>query len=220
MAVIKLRRLRISMAAMHAGGGWACLFPVCGWFEWPSTRVAGFYYHESSWRCSHWLRDCVWLRLICCRPDPCMWWNTWPIITDVPDLVWVAVVAPTVWVTHLGWDHLCRSAVISIAQTVPNLCVCRIVFLKQQVNWNTVCGPIQDLPWHNISSANISSARICCCWLDVMYQPRSYVWATRISLGLMINVGVLLGSSRRLVYGGPVIALGPTVKVCQLSSES
>ena len=31
---------------------------------------------------------------------------------------------------------------------------------------------------------------------------------TRISLGLMINEGMLLASSRRLIFGGPVIALG------------
>ena len=30
------------------------------------------------------------------------------------------------------------------------MCVSRKGFLKHQVNWNTVCGEIQDLPWHNI----------------------------------------------------------------------
>ena len=37
-----------------------------------------------------------------------------------------------------------------MAQAVPNLCVSKKVFLKHQVNWNTVCGAIQDLPWYNI----------------------------------------------------------------------
>ena len=37
-----------------------------------------------------------------------------------------------------------------MAQAVPNLCVSRKIFLKHQVNWNTVCGKIRDLPWHNI----------------------------------------------------------------------
>ena len=37
-----------------------------------------------------------------------------------------------------------------MAQAVPNLCVSRKVFIKHQVNWNTVCGAIQDLPWRNI----------------------------------------------------------------------
>ena len=30
------------------------------------------------------------------------------------------------------------------------MCVSRKVFLKHQVNWNTVCGAIQDLPLLNI----------------------------------------------------------------------
>ena len=37
-----------------------------------------------------------------------------------------------------------------MVQAVPNLCVSRKVFLKDQVSWNTVCGAIQDLPWRNI----------------------------------------------------------------------
>ena len=51
------------------------------------------------------------------------------LMTDVLDLLRVAVVAP------IGnSDHSCLSAVISIAQAVPNLCVSRKVFVKQQVN--------------------------------------------------------------------------------------
>ena len=61
-------------------------------------------------------------------------------MTDVLDLVWVAVVAP------IGnSDHSSLSAVISMAPAVPNLCVSGKVFLKHQTNWNTVCGAIQDL---------------------------------------------------------------------------
>ena len=41
-----------------------------------------------------------------------------------------------------------------MAQAVLNLCVSPIFFLKHQVNWNTVCGAIQDLPWRNIWSAD------------------------------------------------------------------
>ena len=78
--------------------------------------------------------------------SPCSWWNTDLPMTDVHDLVRVAVVA------LIGnSDHSSLSAVILISQTVPNLCVSRKVFLKHQVNWNTVCGTIQELPWHNIS---------------------------------------------------------------------
>ena len=35
---------------------------------------------------------------------------------------------------------------------------------------------------------------------------------TRINLGLMINAGMLLASSRGLIFGGPVIALRLTGK--------
>ena len=55
------------------------------------------------------------------------------LMTDVPDLVRVAVVAP------IGnSDYSSLSVVISIAQAVPNLRVSRKVFLKHQVNWNAV----------------------------------------------------------------------------------
>ena len=67
------------------------------------------------------------------------------LMTDVPNLLRVAVVAP------IGnSDHSSMSAVISVAQSVPNLCVSSKVFLKHQVNFNTVCGAIRELPWRNI----------------------------------------------------------------------
>ena len=37
-----------------------------------------------------------------------------------------------------------------MAQAVPNLCVSRKVFLKHQVNWNTVSAAIRELPRRNI----------------------------------------------------------------------
>ena len=52
---------------------------------------------------------------------------------------------------------------------------------------------------------------ICPCCMDIMYQLTTSVCATRISLGLMIN-GVLLTLSRKLIFGGLVIALGLTGK--------
>ena len=82
-------------------------------------------------------------------------------------------------------DHSSLSAVISMAQGVANLCVRRKVFLKREV--------IRARPW-----------------LDD--QPRSSVRVTRISLYLMINAGMLLASSRRLIFGGTVIAFGLTGK--------
>ena len=50
------------------------------------------------------------------------------------------------------------------------------------------------------------------CWLDVMCQPMSSVCVTRKNLDLMINAGILLASSRRFSFGGPVIALALTGK--------
>ena len=41
-----------------------------------------------------------------------------------------------------------------MAQAVQNLCVSRKIFHKHKVKWNTVCGAMQDLPWHNIWSAD------------------------------------------------------------------
>ena len=69
------------------------------------------------------------------------------LMTDVPDLIRVVVVAP------IGnSDYSSLSALISTAEAVPNLCVSRKDFLKHQVNWNTVCGAMRDLPWRNIWS--------------------------------------------------------------------
>ena len=51
------------------------------------------------------------------------------LMTDVPDLVWVAVLA------LIGnSDHSSLSVVISMAQAVPSLCVSRKVSLKHHVN--------------------------------------------------------------------------------------
>ena len=50
------------------------------------------------------------------------------LMTDVPDLVWVAVVAP------LGTDNSSLSIAISMAQAIPNLCVSRRLLLKHKVN--------------------------------------------------------------------------------------
>ena len=78
-------------------------------------------------------------------------------------------------------------------------------FLKYQTNWNTVYGAIQDLPWRNIWLAD-SPVEFLNEHLSLLVgrlQPRSSVWATRISRCLMI-------SNRRLIVGGCVIALGIT----------
>ena len=71
------------------------------------------------------------------------------LMTDVPDLVRVAVVSP------LGSsDHSSLSKAISMAQAIPNLCVSRRVLLKHRVNWSAVCDAIDVLPWRSIWSAD------------------------------------------------------------------
>ena len=67
------------------------------------------------------------------------------LMTDVLNPVQGAVVA-----LIDNSDNYSLSAVISMAQAVPNLCVGRKVFLKHEANWNTVCGAIQDLHWRYI----------------------------------------------------------------------
>ena len=66
-------------------------------------------------------------------------------MTDVPDLVRMAVVAP------LGsLDHSSLSIAISKAQAIPNLCVSNRVLLKHRVNWSSVCDAIGVFPWRSI----------------------------------------------------------------------
>ena len=68
---------------------WLYLFPVCWWFEWPSSGVVGFYNHEPSLSCGLWQRNRLWLRslvvgpthahggtLDLLMPDWCSWLRT------------------------------------------------------------------------------------------------------------------------------------------------
>ena len=71
------------------------------------------------------------------------------LMTDVPDLVRVAVVAP------LGSsDNSPLSIDISMAQAIPNLCVSRRVLLKHRVNLSAVSDAIGVLPWRSIWCAD------------------------------------------------------------------
>ena len=130
------------------------------------------------------------------------------LMTDVPDLVLVAVVAP------IGnSDHPSLSAVISMPQAVPNLCVRRKVFIKHQINWNTVSVAILDLPWHNIWLADnhVGVLNEHLSLLVARYVPtKVFRVRNKDKPCLMINAGMLLASSRRFIFGGPVIALGLT----------
>ena len=58
------------------------------------------------------------------------------LMTDVPDLARDCVVAPIC--NSDNSDHSSLYAVIAMAQAVLNFCNSRKVFLKHQVNWNTV----------------------------------------------------------------------------------
>ena len=200
--------LFININGCRAGWRWTCLFPVCGWLEWPSSGVAvGFYDHESSWCCSLWRRICVWLRTVDCLPDPCTWWNTWP-----PDPLCFVHDPLCFVVAPIGnSDHSSLSTVISMAQAVPDLCGRKKGFLKYWVNFYTLYGAIQDPPWRaNLflwqSSWGSEQTSVPTC-RTLGSNQRSSVCATRMSLGLIINAGVLLASCRRIVFGGPVIAL-------------
>ena len=62
------------------------------------------------------------------------------LMADVPDLLQVAVAAP------IGnSDHSSLLSVISMAQTIPNLCVSRKVFLKHGVNLGKFSGNIESI---------------------------------------------------------------------------
>ena len=81
-----------------------------------------------------------------------------------------------------------------MAQAVLKLCVGKKIFLKHQVNCNSVCGAIQDLSFHNICPAD-NPVKVLNEPLLLLvgrsFQPRSSVCATSTSLALMINVGML-----------------------------
>ena len=112
--------------------------------------MVGFYHHEPSWSCSFCLATVSGCNHLVVGPTLARGGTLDLLMTDVPDLVRVAVVAP------IGNSDLSSlSALISMAQVVPNLCVSMNVFLKHQVKWNIVCGAIQDLPCRNICSKTI-----------------------------------------------------------------
>ena len=93
-----------------------------------------------------------------------------------------------------GTLDLLMTDVPDLVPAVPNLCVSSKVFLEHQVNLNKDHGAIQHLPCVTLGQLTIQlrfRTSDCRCWLEVMYQLRLSVCATRISLGLMINASVL-----------------------------
>ena len=96
--------------------------------------MVGFYDHEPSWSAAFDFPTVSGCDQLVVSPTHARG-GTLDLMADVPDLVRVAVVA------RIGnSDHSSLSAVSSMAQVVPNLCVNRKVFLKHQINWNTICG--------------------------------------------------------------------------------
>ena len=132
------------------------------------------------------------------------------LMTDVPDLVRVSVAAP------IGnSDHFSLSAVISMAQAVSNLCVPRKIFFRHQVNCNTVCGAMQDLPWRNIWSADNPAEVLDECLLLLVgrFVPTKVILVRNEDKPWTDDeCRQLFASSRRLIFGGPVIAHGLTGK--------
>ena len=107
-----------------------------------------------------------------------------------------------------------------MAQAVQNLCVSRKKFLKHQINWNTSCGAMRDLPWRNIWLADnhVEVLNEVLSLLVGCYVKTKVIRVRKKSFGLMINACMLLVSCRALIFGGPAIALAltgrslPTVK--------
>ena len=91
-----------------------------------------------------------------------------------------------------------------MALAVPNLCVSSNVILKHKVNWNTVSGAMQDLPWSNILSAdnpvevlNDKLSLLVGCYVPtkvILVHNKDKPWFDD-------QCGVHLTSSRRFIFG-------------------
>ena len=123
-----------------------CLFPVYGWFEWPSSGVVWFYNHKSLWCCRCWLRICVWLRSVGCRPTHSRGGTLDLQVAVVPDQAQVAVVAPVLQyrictgiyscgaILDLPWHDICSAdnpvevldehLLLLVRRFVPNKVIC------------------------------------------------------------------------------------------------
>ena len=108
-------------------------------------------------------------------------------MTDVLDLVRVAFITPI-----SNSDHFSLSAVISMAQAVPNLCVSRRVLLKYQVNLNTICGEYWICPGVIFGQLIIllRSRTSILLLLVLRYVPTKVIhMRNKDSLCLMVNAG-------------------------------
>ena len=123
--------LLINSNGSRAGSGCVCLIPVCGWLEWPSNHQEWL---GSTSTNRHGVTALDFATVSGCDQLVIAPFHTCGgtldlLMTDVPDLIRVAVVAP------LGRsDHSSLSIGISVAQAIPNLCVSKRVLLKRRVN--------------------------------------------------------------------------------------
>ena len=124
------------------------------------------------------------------------------MMTDVPDLVRVAIVAPID-----NSDHFALSVTISLAQVVPDLSVSRKVW-SASVNICSDDNPVEVLNEH--LSMVVSS--ILVSYASVSYTQSAIRVRNKDKKKSMTNAGMLLASTRRLIFGGVVIALWLTGK--------
>ena len=102
-----------------------------------------------------------------------------------------------------------------MAKAVPNLCVVRKVFLKHQINSNTVCGALRYLPWRNIrlddNPVEVLNERLSL--LIGRYVPTKVIRVrNKDKPSFDDQCKHALASSRRLNFDGHVNALGLTGK--------
>ena len=100
------------------------------------------------------------------------------LTTEFPDLARVAVVAPID-----NSDHSSLLAVILMAQAVQTFVTGRKFSLNVksvEIQFVVKCSICPDVTFGLLTILLRSWMSICCCWLDVMFQPRSSVCATRL----------------------------------------
>ena len=91
----------------------------------------------------------------------------------------------------------------------------RKIFLKHQVNWNTVCGAIQELPWRNIwlSDNPVEVLNELCPPMIGRYVPTKVIRVhNKDKPWFDDKCRHAFGLKQEAIFGGPVIVLGLTGK--------
>ena len=96
------------------------------------------------------------------------------------------------------------------------MCVGRKVFLEHKISWNIVCGAIQDLPWSNIWSGDnpVEVLNEYLLLLVGRFIPTKAIRVYNKDKPWFDDQcrHAFMASSRRHVFGGPMIALVSTAK--------